>query len=151
MSGVAIQVDGRELTRLNHLVEALLQRPDTRELMTTVGAVTEAQTRRRIEEDKRGPDGRPWDTWADDYARTRHQGQSLLVGDGDLLDSLHYEAGREHAEVGSNLVYAAIHQLGGRPVGKNIPERPYLGLSDDDEAELQQVVDDWLNALSEDM
>ena len=73
-------------------------------------------------------------------------------------------------EVGTNVVYAAIHQFGGiipphiirarraralripgigfrRAVhhpGGTIPARPYLGLSDTDERVIQDLTEDWL-------
>lgn len=67
--------------------------------------------------------------------------------------------GERTVEVGSNLVHAAIHQFGGviRPraakllmfrghVAKSvdIPARPYLGLSKEDERELVERTLDWL-------
>lgn len=47
-------------------------------------------------------------------------------------------------EVGTNVEYAAIHQFGGDEVGINIPARPYLGLSPDNEADLLGVVEDFI-------
>ena len=49
--------------------------------------------------------------------------------------------------MGSNLVYAAIHQMGGKEVGQNIPARPYLGVSRDDEDDLRRLVTGHLKGL----
>ena len=50
-------------------------------------------------------------------------------------------------EIGSNLDYAAIHQLGGQ-AGKNkkveIPARPYLKLTDDDFNEILDATKNFL-------
>ena len=46
--------------------------------------------------------------------------------------------------VGSELVYAAIHQFGGKAVGRPHPARPYLGLSPENISDLEQVVTDFL-------
>ena len=50
----------------------------------------------------------------------------------------------DEVEVGTNVEYAAIHQFGGDEVGINIPARPYLGLSPDNEADLLSVVEDFI-------
>lgn len=113
-------------------------------LLDAVGATVESQTRRRIGEDKEGPDGAPWPDWSDRYAKSRHGNQSLLESEGYLLASLGYAVslGAGQVEVGSNLVYAATQQFGDDK--RNIPERPYLGLSSDDEDEVDAVVRDFL-------
>ena len=53
----------------------------------------------------------------------------------------------ESAIIGSNKVYAAIHQLGGQ-AGKNksvtIPARPYLNLTDDEYEEILCLVENYL-------
>ncbi|MBU2713731.1 phage virion morphogenesis protein [Zooshikella sp. WH53] len=59
------------------------------ELLDTLGATVESQTRRRIEEEQTAPDGSPWPTWSSGYAATRHGNQSLLQNEGHLVDSLH--------------------------------------------------------------
>ncbi len=60
---------------------------------------------------------------------------------GHLKGSIHQVAGRDQVEVGSGLVYARIHQYGGK-AGRgqkvDIPARPYLGI---DEADATSIVD----------
>lgn len=91
----------------------------------------------------------PWTAWTADYAGARHGGQSLLQGEGDLLDSITFDVQGDRVEIGSNLVYARIHQEGGvagmAPGPAAIPARPYLGLSSDNLAELQVVAGRWLD------
>lgn len=143
---VTLQVDMAAVERLGRRVEQLAKL-DTRSLMDALGAEVETQTRRRIAEEKESPDGTPWPAWSKAYAATRHPGQSLLVGDGDLEDSVQYVVGLagDHTEIGSNLVYAAIHQLGGEDVGMGIPAREYIGLSPENEADLEVIIDDWVD------
>lgn len=126
--------------RLDGLL-SMLTGSGRRELFAALGAEGESQTRRRIAEEKTAPDGTPWPEWSADYARTRHDGHSLLMGEGGLLDSIESIANAHRAEVGSNLVTAAIHQHGGDEVGIPIPARPYLGLSDDNLTDMQAVID----------
>jgi phage gpG-like protein len=86
---------------------------DRRELLDGLGAESESQVRRRISSEKRAPNGVPWPAWSNAYAKTRHGGQSLLQGDGGLLDDIHYVVGYDQVEIGSNLPYARIHNEGG--------------------------------------
>ena len=73
-------------------------------------------------------------------------GQILQVS-GQLASSISTQYDDESAVIGSNLDYAAIHQLGGQ-AGKNkkveIPARPYLKLTDDD---LNEILDATKNFL----
>lgn len=150
MAGTGIRI---ELQGLPHIDAVLgrLANADLRPLLDALGAEVETQTRRRISEEKTSPDGTPWTPWSESYAATRHGGQSLLQSEGHLRDSIQYQLLSDNeAEVaaGSNLAYAAIHQFGGEEVGKNVPARPYLGLSDADVDDLaavaRAVVEGWL-------
>lgn len=120
---------------------------DRSSLMEAIAFEGENQTRRRIAQEKTAPDGTPWPAWSADYAASRHGGQSLLVGDGDLLDSVTSDATADSAEWGSNLVYFAIHNYGGTadmaPGPAAIPQRQSLGLSPDNEADIETIIDDW--------
>lgn len=117
-----------------------------------IGALIEDQTKRRIADEKTAPDGMPWAPWSDAYARSlkrrnRITPRSLLVGENNLLTSIQNYTTGEAARVGTNLIYGAIHQFGGEAVGKNIPARPYLGISDDNAAEITDLVTDRLEDL----
>jgi phage virion morphogenesis protein len=147
MAGVRIEVDVSGLKRLQARI-ARLSAIDRRALLEGIGAEVETQVRRRIAEEKSGPEGTQWPAWSPRYARTRGPRHSLLVGQGDLLDSIQRIASGGQVEVGSNLVYAAIHQFGGAEAGRpGLPARPYLGLGPRDEDEIQRVVGDWLDGL----
>lgn len=148
MAGTHLQVDTRGIERLARRIERLARkRASGDSLLHAIGFEVENQTRRRIADEKVAPDGTPWPDLSPRYAQTRHAGHSLLQGEGDLLDSIQYQVSGDQVEVGSNLVYAAIHQFGGAEVGLPIPERPYLGLSSENEADLLAVVDDYLDQV----
>jgi len=104
-----------------------------------VGAILESGARGRIAEEKAGPDGAAWDPWSERYDETREERHSLLVAEGSLLDSIAFFATGDEVVVGSNLVYAATHQMGGVE-GTNIPARPYLGMSGDEERDIRDLV-----------
>jgi phage virion morphogenesis protein len=114
---------------------------DMAELADNAGALIESGTRRRLQHEKSAPDGTPWEAWSEAYDETRnHDKHSLLVGEGDLLDSVQSYSTGDQAIVGSNLVYAAIQNLGGEEVGRDIPQREFLGLSAQDALDLNDLV-----------
>ncbi len=144
MTGAAIEIRPEGLAALDRRIDRLLAGLNNPEpLLRELAAAGESQTRRRMESDKRGPDGTPWPEWSPGYAATRHGGQSLLDARGDLIQSLTAFADRQTAGWGTNLVYAATHQFGRGA----IPARPFLGVSDDDERELLGIAEDWLDRL----
>jgi phage virion morphogenesis protein len=142
MSGVQLRVDISGLAGVRQALDNFA-RFDRRGLLDTVGAVVESQTRRRISDEKESPDGMLWPAWSGKYAKKRGAGHSLLESGGDLLDSIDHQVppGAAHVEIGTNMIYAATHQFGDDE--RNIPARPYLGVSAGDESELQAVIHDW--------
>lgn len=146
MAGVGLHFDNSDIQRIEIKLNRLIQSDAQTELLETVGAIGESQTRRRISSEKRTPDGEAWTDWSDDYAQTRHSGHSLLENEGELLDSIQYQVNGDEVAVGSNLIYAAIQHYGGAEVGKpGLMARPYLGVSADNQDELEAVMADWMN------
>lgn len=144
MSGVAVQVDVQGLGRLQSKLQRLGD-VNKSELLAQVGAAVESQTKRRIQSEKTAPDGTAWTPWLPKYAATRHGGQSLLQGEGNLLESIQYAVSGDELEVGTNLIYGATHQLG--DPSRNIIDRPYLGLSPQNEQEVIGIVENYLDAI----
>ena len=140
MTGARLVLDLEGLARLAGWTEDM--RGQLGDLPEALGALVESQTRRRIEEERTGPDGTPWPAWSPRYAATRHSGHSLLQNEGDLLDSIFHEVTGDGVEIGSGLVYAATHQFGHEE--RSIPARPYLGLSADNEAEITALIADLM-------
>jgi phage virion morphogenesis protein len=149
VSGTALLVEAHGLPdwqRLARRVASMCGTGDRHQLLEEIGAEVESQTRRRISEEKTSPDGEKWPAWSDAYAATRHEGQSLLEAEGYLLDSLQFAVSGDQVEVGSNLVYAAIQEFGGAEVGKpGLPARSYLGLSDENAADVEAIADRWID------
>jgi len=145
---IGLQFDLGGIERLQRRIEKLGQM-DRKDLLTQLGGLMESQTRRRISEEQQAPDGEPWQAWTSGHAATRHGGQSLLQGDGNLVDSLASDVAGDEVTTGSILIYAAIHQFGGTPdmaAGPaGIPARPYLGFSQDNLDEIEATVDQVLD------
>ncbi|WP_270803889.1 MULTISPECIES: phage virion morphogenesis protein [unclassified Aeromonas] len=109
---VQVSTRGEELARYQRLLDTLGRNDYKAELLESIGAVVESQTRRRISDGKTAPDGTPWAPWSDAYAKTRYGDQSLLQGSGDLYDSIEFQVQRNSVRVGSPLAYAGVHQDG---------------------------------------
>ena len=127
-------------------------------LLTSIGNEMVTSVSRRFETGT-APDGSRWP----ESLRARLTGGQTLIKSGRLRDSI-AETGPQltarSVEVGTNVVYAAIHQFGGvirarrakalRVPGigfrksVTIPARPYLGLSDTDARVIQDLTEDWL-------
>ena len=144
-----LNINMSQIDRLGVRIQAL-GNIDRSDLLEGIAAEVESQTRRRLSEEKTAPDGTPWVAWSDDYAATRHGGHSLLEGDGALIDSIESVVSDDSVEIGSNLIYAAIQNLGGTedmaagPAG--IPARQWLGFSGDNLIDINNVVDDFIDA-----
>lgn len=110
-----------------------------------IGQELVTSTVRRFEQGV-GPDGAPWRP----SARAAEQDGRTLVDKGHLRDSIQHIASSDEVVVGSNVIYAAIHQLGSgdleRP--KNIPARPFLGVDDEDGDAIVDIVRRFLDAAA---
>lgn len=125
--------------------------------------IRSTQDRFDAEED---PEGRPWESvLVGTLAHKSHD--KVLTESSRLRDSIIYQAGRNELKVGTNVIYGAIHQLGGTIKPKNtdgrlvfsfggrtvrakevtIPARPYLGLSEDDQVEVLEILSEWLGEV----
>lgn len=137
---------------------------DMTPLMQDVGEVLVEGTKRRFAEGA-DPDGNPWapkspTTIAAYQARGDGVSFSPLIGPTRALSTtIHYIAGADQVEVGSNRIQAAVMQAGaaqgafgrtrrGAPVPwGNIPARPFIGLSDTDRFNVLDIVDEWLQTV----
>lgn len=109
-----------------------------------VAAGVAEQTRYRLEVEKTSPDGKRWAPWSTAYARTRKPRHSLLIGERDLVDSIDSTSTARTATIFSDVIYAGTHQDG----SGNIPARPYLGLSEQNAAEISMWLGEALDQLA---
>ena len=99
-------------------------------------------------------EGRPdkWKELAESTIKKRkrkgHWPDKILQVEGQLATSITTQYDNESAIIGSNLEYAAIHQLGGS-AGKGkkveIPARPYLNLVEPEYKEIIEKIVKYLN------
>ncbi len=150
--GELIALDGR-------LVAAYERSQDLSPLMDAIGMAMETSTDERFD-DEAGPDGRPWKQ----SVRSKETGGKTLTDSPRLRGSITHSANADSVEIGTNLIYAGIHQGGGRITAKsghlkfqlpgglgfvsvegvNIPARPYLGIGGDDEITITELSADYL-------
>lgn len=163
MAAAAIDLDLSELVAAELKLDRLLNF-DRAELLQGLGALLESQTKRRIEVEKAAPDGTPWPAWSPEYAEQRPGGTSLLQSGNHLLQSVINRVEDESVLVGSPLVYARIHNNGAEQVRQRdekgrflkadpaairpgIPARQFLGISADNQSEIEAETILFLNSL----
>ena len=128
---------------------------DYRAIHEVLGEHVVTITMRHFKE-QRDPKGRPWKPLSKVTIKQRQKLRSghrrhnplihILIDTGRLRRSITYRAGHSKAiigPIGTNVVYARIHQVGGyagRQHKVKIPARPYLGLSNKDLDDLAQDV-----------
>ena len=143
---IEIKIDNNDVER--KLLELAQKSENLRPLMKNIAGIFASATEENFKNE-----GRP-DKWTELSEATKKQrtkqkkwpGQILQVS-GQLASSISTQYDDESAIIGSNLDYAAIHQLGGQ-AGKNkkveIPARPYLKLTDDDFNEILDATKNFL-------
>ena len=149
MSGAYVSSDIKELEGLAAILKrSALSVSDRAALMKSLGNEIVEQARSRVLETQEDPDGNKWQDYADSTLRgLKAKGiekvVSLLNREGYLHQSIDVQqSGQWSVLVGSAREYAGVHQWGYKP--KNIPARPYLGLSSDDISDLTELAEIFL-------
>lgn len=128
--------------------------------MAAIGEGLRESTVRRFETST-GPDGKRWKT----SIRAKETGGKTLIQTARLRNSIHTEYDESGVAVGTNDIRAATHQFGDsgrviRPrkkrllrfrikgqwvsvkkVSVDIPARPFLGISEEDDEEIRTILD----------
>lgn len=158
---VAVQMQIRGEDKIARMLGQLHRRMgDLSPLMERIGSVLEESVLHRFETTT-GPDGARWSP----SIRAREKGGKTLTDSGRLKLSINYRASSSSVAVGTNVIYAAIHQFGGtirpksakrltfrlpgglgvRSVAQVImPGRPFLGFDADDREEIEAQVEDYV-------
>jgi len=143
---IEIEIDNKEVN--SKLLELAKRGENLRPLMKNIAGIFAYSTEENFKNE-----GRP-DKWVDLAESTKKQrkkkrkwpGQILQVSS-QLVTSINTQYDDNSATIGSNKIYAAIHQLGGQ-AGKNksveIPARPYLKLTDENFDEIINEIERFI-------
>lgn len=161
MAGIAVNLEETEAA-LAFLDRAIGRTDDKQRLFEAIGGALVTSTQKRFEDEK-GPDGKAWPP----SLRARLTGGRTLTDTARLVSSITFEATADRLAVGTNVIYAAIHQMGGTIKAKTkaglrfrapgnggwvrksqveMPARPFLGLDEEDNKEIAALAADWLSA-----
>lgn len=141
-SGVRLNWGGLDKAVLNATQNLHSRR---KALLAEIGEALVSGTMQRFE-DGVGPDGEPWEP----SQRALATGGKTLVDTAQLRNSISAMATTDAVYVGSKVVYARIHQMGGktgRGHAVTMPARPYLGVSKEDRQEIRDIVADFLRDM----
>lgn len=150
---IRIQIDDQ--TVLDALRKLQAAGSDLRPAFQDIGEYLIVATRRRFAEGK-APDGTPWAPNSPATLKRKRDPRPLIGETRRLGREFSYRAGNAMIEFGSSLEYSAVQQIGARkgqfgrtsrgapiPWG-DIPERPYIGLSEADRLALLGILQGYL-------
>lgn len=145
-----VDIDDREVLAA---VQRLLDTGrDLKPAMQDIGEYLVVSTRQRFQ-DGVSPDDTPWARNSYTKDTTRAAGRPPLIGETKQLSTKIFPRATAHGvEVGSPLEYAGTQQFGakaksfsgGKTPWGDIPARPFIGLSKDDEQQVLTILQEHL-------
>lgn len=157
MSGVSLEVEVADKAVHQAFTRLIGVMADTTPVMSAIGTGLVGSTHRRFIT-QTSPDGAAWAKLNPEYKKGKRNSR-ILTESGRLRDSITHRASRDAVTIGTNVIYAAPHQLGAtiKPVSAShlwfrmggnlikaasvtLPARPFLGISNDDEAMIAETV-----------
>lgn len=156
MAGASFKMDMGKV--LDWADKGITGEQQQRQLAMDIGEMLVSNTQQRFE-DQQAPNGSSWEP----SMRAKEMGGVTLTKTSELKNSIGYVASSTGVSVGSNKVYAAIHQLGGEIKGKRgklkfklpngqfvqvdkvtMPKREFLGISDEDKEEAAHLIKEYM-------
>ena len=128
---IHIQIDGLKYIqrKLNIQAEKL---EDLKGYWDLVGKYMQKKTVQERFEKEQSPNGTKWAPLSSARIKQRlkrhKKGDMKILSDTGQLRRIHYEAGKDYVQIGTNVKYAKVHQFGYKK--KNIPARPFLGVNE---------------------
>lgn len=157
MAGVRIEGDIGPLKQMINRLSNL----DKRGINKVIAEALRTSTIERFEKEKT-PEGKRWKS----SIRASSEGGKTLSKSGLLKTSIKDESSEAGVAIGTNSIYAATHQFGdsrtikargkvlrfkvggfwrsAKVVKVNIPKREFLGISEDDMAEIKATLNDFI-------
>lgn len=142
MAGVTIGLSVNAGPAVEALNDLLRRGGDLEPALADIGETLLNSTRARFER-QQAPDGSPWEPLDPKYqARKERNAGKILILEGDLFSLLRYQVEGDELRVGTDRIYGATHQFGDDSRG--IPARPFLGLCDEDDEAIAEILQDYL-------
>lgn len=158
MTGIELKTDIRDRITDEMFDQIIRNMGSLRPALLEIGEHLQGSVEERFRTET-DPEGNAW-TPLSPFTRANKRNDQILTESGGLRGSIHYTAGNDTLEQGTNKIYAAIHQHGGviKPKNKSalaigkpggefavvkqvtIPARVYLGLSDDDKQAIDAIL-----------
>lgn len=143
---IEIKLDNKDVE--SKLLDLAKRSENLRPLMKNIAGIFAYSTEENFKNE-----GRPdkWTELSESTIKQRTKNKQwpgmILQVSGQLASSVNTYYDNDSAVIGSNLEYAAIHQLGGQ-AGRNksveIPARPYLQLTPEDFEEILSMTENFL-------
>lgn len=143
---IEIKIDNKEVE--SRLLDLAQRSENLRPLMKNIAGIFAYSTEENFKNE-----GRPdkWTELSESTIKQRTKNKQwpgmILQVSGQLASSVNTYYDNDSAVIGSNLEYAAVHQLGGQ-AGRNksveIPARPYLQLTPEDFEEILSMTENFL-------
>ena len=145
---IEVEVDDREILRA---LQNLINRTgNIRPALREIGDALVESTHKRFGTTT-APDGTQWELNSVLSTLLYKDHDRPLTGEtGKLNDQITYNLiGNDTVEIGSTMEYAAMQQFGGTKaefphLWGDIPARPFLGISSDDEEKILSIIQDYL-------
>lgn len=130
------------------LIEVIAKVENLSPVLGDIGEYLQLSHREHFD-NQQGPDGQSWQTLSPNYLKQKPKNAHQILRLNDIMrDTLAYHVDPDELVFGSNMEYAAIHQFGGtsdmKPQLAAIPARPFLGLSNQDEQEVIEILKAFL-------
>lgn len=144
MAGVQLDINRADFDRVDRALGNAI-RGSNGDLMAILADFVLSETQMNFEREQT-PDGSAWPK----SQRAAETGGKTLQDTRRLRNSYTYIANDLRAEIGTNVIYAAIHHHGGdtgRGHAVTLPSRPALGITLEMQGEMHQLYTDWMGVL----
>ncbi|CDP54067.1 virion morphogenesis protein [Devosia sp. DBB001] len=157
MTGISISLTGHD-EAMRRVEAAINHAENTLDMFDQIGAAVVVSTQQRWEREV-DPDGNPWPK----SVRVLIEGGKTLRDTGFFFNSVTHLPTSHGVEVGSDAIQAAVMQFGATITAKTekgltfkgatgwanvqsvtIPARPWLGLDEEDDAEIIAIAGEWI-------
>ena len=145
MSAEVFITDIEEIKKLQDKLKNLkLSSSEERDILEAIGTEIETQIEERFE-NQRDVSGNKWKDISQktrEYYNKKGIVGSILSRTRQLRDTIESQVNNSQLLTGATKVYAAVHNFGDD--SRNIPQREFLGLSSDNYADIENIINEFL-------